>query len=124
MTGLRTFTEIGIGMIYLIGAVFNSVWTLGHTDEFYGGFADGAWLGPARSLIRDLIIPNARVFTMLLIVFQVVIGVLIITRGDLVSPALIAGGSFAVIAALASNPGGTVGNLILAGIQFTLASAR
>ena len=61
MTGLRTFAEIGIGAIYLIGAVFNSIWTLGHTEEFYGGFTEGAWLGPAQSLIRDLIVRNARI---------------------------------------------------------------
>ena len=124
MTGLRTFAEIGIGAIYLIGAVFNSIWTLGHTEEFYGGFAEGAWLGPAQSLIRDLIVPNARMFTIVLIVFQVTIGILILTSGDLVKPALIAGGTFAVVAALASNPGGTAGNLLLAGIQYALAFAR
>lgn len=124
MTGIRTIAEIGIGVIYLIGAVFNSVWTLGHTDEFYEGFAEGAWLGPARSLVRDLVMPNARVFTVLLIVFQVTIGVLVLTRGDLVGPALLVGAAFALVAALVSSPGGTAGNLVLAGIQIALAVAR
>lgn len=124
MTGLRTFGEIGLGVIYLIGAVFNAVWTLGHTGEFYGGFADGAWLGPARSLIRDVVLPNARVFTLLLVVFQTTVAVLVLTRGDLVAPALVAGGAFAVVAALASSPGGTAGNLVLAAVQFALAFAR
>ncbi len=124
MTGLRNFGEVAFGAIYLIGAVFNSVWTMRHTDEFYGGFADGAWFGPARSLIRDVVIPNARVFTVALIVFQLAIGVLILTRGDLVTPALVAGGTFAGLAALASSPGGTAGNMILAALQFALAAAR
>ncbi len=124
MSGLRTIGEIGMGLIYLVGAGFNSLWTFGHTDQFYGSFADGAWLGPARSLIRDLIIPNARLFTVLLIVLQVVVGVLILSRGDLVRTALIIGGIFALVAALASSPGGTAGNLFLAGIQFALALAR
>ena len=81
-------------------------------------------IGPARSLIRDVVIPNARVFTVALIVFQLAIGVLILTRGDLVTPALVAGGTFAGLAALASSPGGTAGNMILAALQFALAAAR
>lgn len=113
-----------MGAIFLIGAGFNSIWTFGHTDEFSGGFADGAWLGPARSLIRNVVIPNARIFTVLLVLFMATVAILILTRGDLVKPALIAGGSFALVAALASSPGGTVGNLLLAGIRFALASAR
>ncbi len=124
MTGLRTFGEIAMGVIFLVGAGFNSFWTLGHTDEFYGSFADGAWLPPAESLIRDVIMPNGRLFTGLLIAFQTAVGVLVLTRGDLVKAALIVGGVFAVGAALASSPGGTVGNLILAAVQFSLAAAR
>lgn len=124
MTAIRTVGEIGIAAIYLIGAVFNSVWTMGHTVEFYGGFADGAWLRPARSAVRELILPNARLFTVLLVLFQVTVAVLILIRGDLVKAALIAGGVFALVAGLASSPGGTAGNTVLAGIQFTLAWAR
>lgn len=124
MTTLRTFGEVAIGLFFLIGAVFNAVWTLGHTDEFYSGFVEGAWLRPARSFVSDVIVPNARLFTILLIIFQVTVGVLVVTRGDLVTPALIAGGTFTLAAALASSPGGTVGNLILAAIQYALAFTR
>jgi hypothetical protein len=113
-----------MGVVFLVGATFNVAWTLTHADEFFGGFADGAWSRPAESLMRDFIIPNGRRITILIIVFQVTIGVLILTRGQLVTPALVAGGLFAVAAALVSSPGGTAGNLVLAAIQFGLAFAR
>ena len=121
MTGLRVVAEIAIGLLYATGAVFNTVYTLSHTDAFYGSFAEGAWLGPARRFINDIVLPNATVFTVALIVLQAAVAVAILTRGDLVRGALIAGATFSVLAALASSPGGTAGNLLLAAIQIALA---
>ena len=74
--------------------------------------------------MHDLIVPNARVFTIALVLFQFTVAVLIFQRGDFVTPTLVAGGFFALAAALASSPGGTAGNLLLAGIQFALALTR
>ena len=121
---LWSVAEIAVGAVYAVGAVFNSVYTLRHSTEFYGTFADGAWLGPAEWFIRRLVIPNGTLFTVLLIVFQAALAITIITRGDLVGPALLVGGSFALVVAFFSNPGGTAGNLALAVIQFTLALTR
>ena len=111
-------------MIFAIGAVFHTVYTLSHTDEFYGSFADGAWFGPARRFVNQVVIPNATFFTILVIVFQVTVAALIFTRGDLATVALFAGAGFALLAAMASNTGGTIGNMALAGIQWVLAVAR
>jgi hypothetical protein len=124
MTGLRTAAEIAIGVLYAIGAVFNLVYTLRNSDQFYGSFADGAWLPPARRFINEIVLANGTVFTVLLILFQAVSAVLILSRGDYVAAALMIGTIFSVLAALASSPAGTVGNLILAAIQMTLALAR
>jgi hypothetical protein len=124
VSGLRTVGEIGIGMLFAVGAVFNSVYTLRHGKEFYGSFADGAWLSPGRWVIDNVVLPNATVFTVLLIVFQVAVATLILTRGDLVTSALVAGAAFSVLAALGSSPGGTAGNLALAAIQIVLAASR
>jgi hypothetical protein len=124
VTGLRTVAEIAIGVLFAAGAVFNTVYTRSHSDEFYGSFADGAWLSPARSFINNVVLPNATVFTAVLIVFQVLVAIAILSRGDLVTAALYAGAAFAAVAALASNPGGTAGNLALAAIQLALALSR
>jgi len=120
----RVVAEVAIGAVYAAGAVFNTVYTLRHTTEFYETFAGSAWLRPAASLIRTVIIPNGTLFTVLLITFQVTIAIAIFTRGDLVTAALLAGGVFSFVAAFFSSPGGTVGNLALAAIQFILAAAR
>lgn len=55
---------------------------------------------------------------MLVIAFQIAVAVSILSRGSLVRPALLIGGLFALLVALFSSPGGTVGNVVLAAIQF------
>ncbi len=115
---------MAVGVLFVIGAIFNTSYTLRHSRAFYGEFADGAWLSPARSLTNELIVPNGVIFTVVLIGFQLSIGIAILTRGGAVEPALVIGGSFACLVALFSSPGGTVGNLALAAIQFALAAGR
>jgi hypothetical protein len=124
VTTLRVVAEIAIGAVYAAGAVFNTVYTLRHTTEFYQDFAGGGWFGPAESIIRTVIIPNGTLFTAILIAFQVTIAIAIFTRGDLVTAALLAGGAFSSVVAFFSSPGGAVGNLMLAAIQFGLAGTR
>lgn len=124
MTALRSFLEIAIGITFAVGAVFNAAYTFTHTDEFYGSFEEGAWLSPARWSVRRVVLPNARPFTVLLVAFQTAVAIMILTRGDLVTPALLAGAGFAGLAALASSPAGTAANLALAAIQAALALTR
>ena len=121
MDTLGSVAEIAVGVLYAVGALFNFIYTRSHAQEFYGSFATGAWFGPGRRLVSRVVLPNATVFTTVLIVFQVVAAVTILTRGDLVTAALVAGAVFAVLVALASSPSGTVGNLVLAAIQIILA---
>ncbi len=124
MATTRFIAEIALGVLYFFGAVFNTVYTLRHTRKFYGAFLSGAWLEPARSFLRTVVLPNATVFTMALILFETTVAILILGQGDLAGPALVAGTVFCIIAAVVSSPGGTVGNLALAAIQTALALAR
>jgi hypothetical protein len=121
---IRNIAEIGFGVVYSIGAIFNSVYTFKHGEEFFGSFARGAWLPPAGSFVSKVVIPNAKVFTGLLIAFQVSVAVGIFSRGLLATYALYAGTVFCVVAALVSNVGGAIANLLMAVIQFILAFAR
>jgi hypothetical protein len=115
---------MAMGLLYAAGAVFNAVYTMRHHEEFYGSFVDGAWLSPARSFVRNVVLPNGTLFTVVLIVFQVGVAAVLLTRSDWVVPALFAGAAFALVAAFASSPGGTVGNLALAAAQIGLAVTR
>jgi len=124
LTLLRSVVEIAVGILYAAGAVFNSAYPLRHQTEFYGDFADGAWLSPAEWSIRNVVIPNSTLFTVLLIGFQTAVAVAIFTRGDLVREALLAGGAFSLPVAFFSNPAGTAATLALAAIQFALALTR
>jgi len=87
---IRNLLEIGFGVLFIIGAVFNTFYTLRHGDEFFGGFTDNAILAPSGRLIRKVVIPNAKAFTILLIAFQVTVAICILSRGALVKPGLIA----------------------------------
>ncbi len=106
------------------GAVFDAVHTFRRAERFFGTWADGAWVSPARAFTRNVVIPNGRLFTVLLIASQIAVAIAILTRGPAVTPALLAGGTFALVVAFFSSPGGTVGNLLLAAIKFALAVSR
>jgi hypothetical protein len=110
--------------MYAVGAAFNTLYTLRHSGEFFSDFAEKAWLAPARSVISWLIVPDSVNVTVLLIAFQATVAAAILSRGDAVGPALVVGGCFATAVALFSSPGGTVGNVVLAVVQFILAAAR
>ena len=36
---VRIVLEIGLGLLYLVGAIFNAVYTLRNSEEFFGSFA-------------------------------------------------------------------------------------
>ena len=121
---MRAAAEIAIGVIFAAGAIFNGSYTLGRSREFYEEFADRAWLAPFGSVTSRLIVPNGVAFTVVLIVFQATVAAAILSRGAAVGPALVVGGAFAAVVALFSSPGGTLGNVALAAIQFALAAKR
>ncbi len=121
METLRNFAEIGVGVLFGVGALFNATYTLTHGTEFYESFANGAWFGPGRWLVEHAVIPNATLATIVIVLVEAALALMILLRGDLVRPALLAGAVFATTAAAASSPGGTVGNLALATIMVILA---
>lgn len=68
-----------IGLFYLAAAVFNTVYTLPRSDEL-DGYADGAWFGFLADFMRDVFMPNGELFMVLVIVFEVAVGVAILSR--------------------------------------------
>lgn len=121
---VRAIAEIALGLVYLIGAIFNSLHTLRHGEEFYGSFARGAWFAPSRGFINRFVIPDSRPVTYLLIVFQLLVAFAILSRGPWVVYGLYAGAMFSLGAAVVSNIAGAMANIVLAVVQFLLALAR
>lgn len=121
---LRNILEIGLGLLFLVGAIFNASYTFRHGEEFYGSFAASAWFPPARTLVRRLVIPQAKFFTILLVVLQLSIALMILSRGELVQVGLVVGAGFSLLAALVSNVPGATANLALAIIMALLAFTR
>jgi hypothetical protein len=121
-TTLRTFLEIGFGVLYLIGGVFSAVYTFRNGEQFYGSFAENAWFAPAKWFIKKFVIPNPRIFTITLILFQLLVAILLLSQGPFVTLGLLAGTAFSLYAVFVSNVQGAIVNLGLALIQFYLAS--
>ena len=112
----RNIIEVGFGLLFLVGAIFNATYTLRHGEEFYGSFAASAWFRPARKLVRRVVIPHAKLFTVLLIVLQASIAFMILSRGSLVEAGLMAGAAFSLAAVPVSNVPGAIANFALAAI--------
>jgi hypothetical protein len=121
---IRTIVEIGVGLLFLIGAIFNATYTLRNSETFFRSFADSAWFPAAAVLIRRGVVPRARLFTLALVVFQAVVALLVLTRSPLVVLGLYAGAGFALAAAFVSSVGGAVMNLLMALVQAVLAVTR
>ena len=120
----RNIVEIGFGVLYLIGAIFNSLYTLRHGNEFYGSFADKAILSISRNLIRRVVVPHAKLFTAMLIVFQLIVAFSILSRGIFVKLGLIAGAVFSFTVVFVSNTSGAIANLIMSIAQVYLMLTR
>ena len=121
---LINILEIGLGVVYMIGAGFNFAYTLRHGEQFYSGFANGTWFAPARWFIEKFVIPNPRIFTIALILFQLFVGLALLSQGTYVNLGLLAGTAFCMYAVFVSNVTGAIANLALAVLQFYLASMQ
>lgn len=72
--------RIFIGIAYLAAAVFNTVYTLPRSDQL-DGYAEGAWFGFLEDFMWDLFMPNGDLFMILVILFEVAVAILILSRG-------------------------------------------
>ena len=118
----RRGSEIVIGLLYAMGTIHQAFFVLRESEAFYLDMADQAWIGFAESFIREVLVPNSVVVTVLVVVFQGVLAVAILSRRRLVERALIAGGVFSLVGAFTGNPAETVGYATLAAIHFWIAS--
>ena len=121
---IRIFLEIGFGAVYLIGAVFHTLYTYRNGETFFGSFARGTWFSPAKWFIEKFVLPNPKPFAMMLILFQLLVAVALLSQGPYVRLGLLAGTAFCMYAVFVSNLPGAIANLVMAVLQFYLASGR
>ena len=121
---LQNIFEIGLGILYMIGAGFNTAYTWRHGEEFYESFAGKTWFTPASWFIRRFVVPTPKIFTLTLILYQLFVAVALLSQGPQVGLGLLAGTAFCMYAVFVSNVPGAIANLALAVLQFYLASIR
>jgi hypothetical protein len=121
---LRNALEVGLGVLYMIGAGFNLAYTRNHGEEFYTSFADKTWFAPSKWFIRKFVVPYPNMFTTTLILFQLLVALALLGQGPYVTFGLLAGTVFCMYAVFVTNVPGAIVNLGLALIQFYLATSR
>jgi hypothetical protein len=82
------------GIIYLGGAIANITLTALNSPQSYYSFADAALIPFYRQAWEILVIPNILLFIVLLIIFELFLGLLFITRRRLLKIALALGAIF------------------------------
>jgi hypothetical protein len=92
--------RIIFGVIYLLGAAFNIFMVSTQGWQIYAGFADGSFWPFYREAWQVIAAFNIAVFVILLIVFEIVLGLLFIISRKCLKIALILG----VLFCLASMP--------------------
>lgn len=120
----RAIAEIVIGVLYALGTIHQGFFVFRSSEDFYLTMAERAWMEPAEAFIENVLIPNSLIVTILVVVFQGLLAVAILSRGSFVAPALIAGGIFSLIGAFTGNPTETIGYVGLAGMHFWLAATH
>lgn len=120
----RTVAEIVIGVLYALGTIYQGLFVLRSSEDFYLTMADRAWIELAKGFIQSLLVPNSLIVTILVVVFQGLLAVAILSRGPFVAPALIAGGVFSLVGAFTGSPAETIGFVGLAGMHFWLAATH
>jgi hypothetical protein len=77
------------GIFFLGSSIFNLTYTRVH-PEFYQQFADMALLSVYTDFIEKIVVPNAEIFTYLLVVFELAVGLLTLSKNIFVKVGLIA----------------------------------
>ena len=72
--------RLAVGLLYIVaGALVNTVFLA--TGEDYADFAKGSYLTVVRDTWRSLVVPNHHFFISLLILFELTVGVLVLSGG-------------------------------------------
>jgi hypothetical protein len=79
------------GFVFIASGVVNALVTLPN-PQFYWDFAKLTFFPFYRDLIVDLVIPNARVVTILVVIYELIAGTLVLDRGQAARWGLVATG--------------------------------
>lgn len=81
MRSVKGATEVLLGLIYLGGAVVN-FWFFIRNPGIYSSFADSAILSIYRETWQELVVPHMRLFLLLVVIFEGLVGIAILSRGQ------------------------------------------
>ncbi len=77
--GMANVPRIAWGVFFLGSAVFNALITAPNAEQVYLSFAGLSW-PVAEQLVRNLVVPVGMAFTLLVVAFEITVGLLILRR--------------------------------------------
>lgn len=111
---IANLSRLFAGGVFVVSSGINLVMTLPH-PEYYSLFADMALFSFYGDLVRQIVVPNAFFFSIVLILYELTIGLLMLGRGRWVTIG-VAGAVLFLLAIMPAIGLYTVGNVVLAGL--------
>jgi len=101
-----------LAVMFFLGAVANTIMLITAPD-IYEGFADLAFLAFYRTLWRGVVLPRLGLFLALVIIFEIIVGVLLLSRGPYAQLGLIFAAAYAAFLVPFWWGGGGLINIVL-----------
>lgn len=111
--------RLGFALVFLAGGVVNALIVTGNPD-LYTGFADFSFLPVYRQLWVSFVIPRVQCLVFLVALFEIMVALLLLLKGQAVRVGLYLGGIFMLFLFPFWWAGGSLINLVFAALLFTL----
>ena len=116
---LSNIVRIILGIIYLMGAMINLRFAL-LTPGIYQTFADFAVIALYKTLWSSIVMPNITIWLLLVVVFEIIVGIFVLNKGSFVKIGLMGGIVFNLMLIPFWWSGWALINLLLALVQIIL----
>jgi len=112
--------RICIGVFYLVSSVFNLFHTINNTQYLWTVCLENVRFSFQKDFLEQFVIPNEKLIVLLIVAFEVIVGVFILSKGISVKIGLILGILWVLFVAPFLPLGDILGHLILGILQALL----
>jgi len=88
---IYNISRIGLGLFYLISSFFNLFHTINNTQYLWIVCRENIRFSFQRQFLEGIVIPNEKLIVLLIVVFEIIVGLFILSQGLFVKIGLILG---------------------------------
>ncbi|MFX0124637.1 MAG: hypothetical protein ACFFAE_13475 [Candidatus Hodarchaeota archaeon] len=82
-------SRIGLGIFYLISCIFNLFHTINNTQYLWAVCLENVQFSFYKEFLEQIVIPNEILIILLIVVFELIVGILILSKGIFVKIGLL-----------------------------------